>query len=67
MSIVSLSLFIINLFIIFSILIQEDNRKNTKFSFNEKTFFNSLLEKITFFSIFAQFFLLLIQNKFNLF
>lgn len=67
MNLLTSSLFIINLFIIFSILIQEDNTKNTKLSFNETAFFNNLLEKITFFTIFIQFFLLLIQIKFNLF
>ena len=66
MNFFSLSLLGINLFIIFGILIQEDNGKKGKFSFNEKSFFNSLLEKVTFFSIFIEFFLLLIQLKFNI-
>ncbi len=66
MNILSLILLILSLLISINILFQEDTIKNSSLSFIKTSFFNNEIEKITFFLIIVEFFLLLIQRKFDL-
>ncbi len=63
MNILTLSILILNLFIIISILTQEDNIKNTGLAFGRNQLFESFIEKLTFIAIIFQFVLLLVNIK----
>ncbi len=66
MKILIFIIFIINFFISFNLLIQEDSTKASNLSFVKSSFFESFTEKISFFLIIIDFFLLLIEKKFDL-
>ncbi len=67
MNFLSIIIFALSIFFIISILIQQEERKNSSLSIESSKFFSTNLEKFTFILFAFQFFFLLLQVKFNLF
>ncbi len=65
MEFLSLTIFALNIFLIISILLQEDQSKNSSLAIENTNFFSNELEKITFIVFIMQFLLLLSQLKVN--
>lgn len=59
--------FLFNVFIVLSILIQQEDIKTSSLALESTNFFSNSLEKLTFFLLFIQLFFLLIQSKLNFF
>lgn len=63
MDILSISIFLISIFLIFSIVAQNEEGKNTSLRFENSNLFTTKIEKLTWIALFIEFFLILFQAK----
>lgn len=63
MTILDLSIFLISLFLIFSITIQNEEGKNASLRFENSNLFSTNLEKLSWLALIIELFLILLQSK----